>query len=64
MPESPCRACGTLTVHTDTETDPLCDLCAEKAMWAGILMDIATGKIKVSYDESGRPIVPGVEYPD
>ena len=33
------------------------------AVWAGILMDIATGKIKVSYAESGRPIVPGGEYP-
>lgn len=32
-------------------------------MWENILIDIATGKIKVSYDENGRPIVPGVEYP-
>lgn len=32
-------------------------------MWEQIIVDIAEGRIKVSYDEDGRPIVPGVQYP-
>jgi tripartite-type tricarboxylate transporter receptor subunit TctC len=34
-----------------------------EALGQQIIIDIAEGKIEVSYDEQGRPIVPGVEYP-
>lgn len=33
-------------------------------MWTQILVDIVQGKLDVEFDDSGRPIVPGVAYPE
>lgn len=63
MPDSPCVKCGEETTHTDDDHLPLCELCSEKLMWQNILYDIVSGKLDVQFDEQGRPIVPGVEYP-
>ena len=52
-----------MTLHTEEEEQTLCDLCQEKLMWQQILVDIVQGRIKVQYDDQGRPIVPGHSYP-
>jgi len=59
MPESPCKGCGQLVLHTDDDSIPTCETCGDKLMWWQIIMDIAEGKIKVQFDSDGRPIVPG-----
>jgi len=64
MSESPCENCGEKAEHTDDDLHPLCELCTEKLMWQKILIDIVQGRITIAEDDRGRPIVPGLIYPD
>lgn len=54
MPESPCSECGQMCLHTDDDTEPLCDDCHQYRVRRDLILDIALGRVPVDHVSIGK----------